>query len=234
MLLTPLLLVHICGAVIGILSGFAAMLLPKGRGLHAAAGTVFFVSMLTMSASAAFIATFLRPVHINVVVSLLTIYLVVTARRALRNRATAFDAFDTGAMIYVFALALLAYAFGLGAGAGREVVRIPAPAYFIFGTVALLCALTDLRFLRSGGLVGPRRLVRHLWRMGLALLIATLSLYPGQAKLFPPAWRETKLLIVPHLLLFGSMIVYALRMRRKRGQLNAAGREARGVQPLAA
>jgi len=50
--LTPLLLVHICGAVVGLLSGYLAMLVRKGSGLHEAAGRVYVVSMLTMSGPA--------------------------------------------------------------------------------------------------------------------------------------------------------------------------------------
>ena len=42
---TTLSMIHICGAVVGLLSGFMAMTFRKGSGLHGAAGSVFFVSM---------------------------------------------------------------------------------------------------------------------------------------------------------------------------------------------
>ena len=48
-----LLLLHVCGAVVGLLSGFAAMLVRKGSNWHGATGTVFFGSMLIMSSTAA-------------------------------------------------------------------------------------------------------------------------------------------------------------------------------------
>ena len=40
MLNQTLLLAHICSAVVGLLSGFLAVVLRKGSGLHRAAGTV--------------------------------------------------------------------------------------------------------------------------------------------------------------------------------------------------
>jgi len=50
---SALLTLHICGAIIGLLSGTAALIFRKGFRLHRAAGTVFFVSMLIRSASGA-------------------------------------------------------------------------------------------------------------------------------------------------------------------------------------
>src|SRR5688500_18597068 len=101
MLLTTLLLIHISGAVIGLLSGFLAMFLRKGSGPHGAAGTVFFVSMLGMSGTGAYIAIFLRPNALNVVVALLTFYLVSTSWRAAKNREGGTNRFDIGALLVI-------------------------------------------------------------------------------------------------------------------------------------
>jgi len=51
-----LLTIHIAGALVGLLSGWTALLLRKGSRRHGAAGTVFFVSMLTMCTSAVILA----------------------------------------------------------------------------------------------------------------------------------------------------------------------------------
>jgi hypothetical protein len=67
-----------------------------------------------------------------------------------------------------------------------------------------------------GLVAGALRLRRHLWRMSLALLIATLSLYPGQARLFPDWIRQSSLVFAPHLLLVGSMLFWMLRIRARR------------------
>src|SRR5687768_13655096 len=213
MVLNTFLLIHISGAVVGLLSGFLAMFLRKGSGRHGAAGAVFFVSMLIMSASGAFIATVLRPLMLNAVVSFLTFYLVATAWRAAKNRAGVTNSFDRGAMLFVLAVGVAGLVGGLQGlnSAKGTMLRALAPPCFIFGIIALLCAATDFRMLRAGGFTGPMRVRRHLWRMCLALLIATLSFYPGQAKLFSRALRDTNLLVVPHVFLIGAMVFWMYR-----------------------
>lgn len=227
MMPTALLLIHVCGAVVGLLSGFLAMILPKGTDLHRVAGTFFFVSMLGMSSSAAFLAAFVRTNMLNVTVGLLTFYLVATAWWAARHGHGSTGRFDQGALLFVLIVATLGFSFGLQAAASPTGTKngMPAPIYFVFGTVALLCAVSDVRMLIRGDLRGGRRLARHLWRMCLALLIASLSLYPGQAQLFPETVRQTNLLFVPHIMLFGSMILWRLRVssvRRARDQMPVA------------
>jgi len=212
-------LVHVCAATVGLLSGYMSMLLRKGSNLHRATGSVFVVSMLAMSSSAAYIAAFMRPNRLNVVVGLLTFYLVATAWWAARRRDGRRGAFDLSALIFIAAVALMGIAAGLEAAGSPEGTKdqMPAFIYFIFGSIALLCAITDVRLLLRGGFLGVRRMARHLWRMSLALLIATFSLYPGQARLFSPELRESKILILPHLFLIASMVFWMIRVRRRRG-----------------
>ena len=223
--LSPMLLLHISGAVVGLLSGFFSMVMRKGSGLHRAAGQIFFGSMVLMSTTAAYVALFERPNKLNMVVGLLTCYLVVTAWRAGRRREGATGRADVVALLYIGMVTTTAYTYGFVAASSPTGTKdqMPAGIYFVFGTVSLLCTVTDIRMLRRGTLAGAHRLVRHLWRMCLALLIATVSFYPGQAKLFPAWLRETNLLMVPHVLLIGTMIFYAIRVRRtrKRAQKNA-------------
>ena len=85
-MLMPLVLLHIASAAVGLLSGFMAMAFRKGSGLHGAAGSVFFVSMLSMSGLGAFMAAFLKPNNGNVLGGLLTFYLVATGWVAARRR----------------------------------------------------------------------------------------------------------------------------------------------------
>lgn len=219
MSMSPLLLIHICAAVVGLLSGFLTMAFRKGSGLHGAAGNVFFVSMLIMSASAAYLAAFRKPNMMNVVVGLLTFYLVATAWWAAKRRDGGASPFDFGALLFVLAVGVAGVGFGFEAANSPKGTKdgMPAAAYFIFGSVALLCASSDLRMFVRGGVSGSNRIARHLWRMSLALLIATLSFFPGQARQLPEWLRENNFLYVPHLLLIGSMVFWMYRVRfRKR------------------
>jgi uncharacterized membrane protein len=214
-----LLMAHVAGATVALLAGFLAMLLRKGSGLHGAAGALFAVSMTVMSASAAYIAAFLRPNMINVVAGSLSLYLVATSWRAARDRNGRAGGFERAALLWVVATGAASIAFGFEAVASPSGTKdgMPAAIYFIFGTVALLHAVADARMLARGGVAGPQRIARHLRRMCLALLIASLSLYPGQARLFPHWLRATNLLFVPHILLAGSAALWMARMSRRGG-----------------
>jgi uncharacterized membrane protein len=221
MLYKFLLLVHICSMTAGLLAGFMAMALRKGSGLHAAAGNVFAVSMLTTASSAVFIAVFLHPIRINVIAGLLLFYLVATGWRAAKQRAGGTGAFDTGALLFIAGVGLLGVASAVQATLDPTGMKdkVPAFGYLIFTAVALLFAVADVRNLIRGGATGAVRVGRHLWRMSLALLFTTFSLYPGQAKLFSKAMRATNLLYVPHLVLAGAIVFWLVRIgRRKRAQ----------------
>ncbi|HEY0159735.1 MAG TPA: hypothetical protein VGF28_20790 [Thermoanaerobaculia bacterium] len=217
-MLWPLLLIHICSATVGLLSGFMAMGTRKGSSWHGASGTVFFVSMLIMSSSAAYIAAFLKVNAVNMCVGLLTFYLVATAWWTARRREGGTTFFDYAALLYILMVTSALWSFGFeaaGSPRGRK-DGMPAFLFFIFGTIALLCAVNDLRMIVRRGLTGPRRIARHLWRMSTALLITTLSFYPGQAKLFPQWLRETPLVFLPHIFLLVMLIYSAVRVRRSR------------------
>jgi hypothetical protein len=168
--------------------------------------------MLAMSTSSAYIAAFLHPISINVVAATLTIYLVTTSWWAARHRQGGTGAFDVAALLWILAVAAGSYKVAI-AGPRHGIL---APGYFVFGTIALLLAATDVRNLRRGGAIGTRRIARHLWRMSLALLLATVSLYPGQARLFPMWIRQTSLPFIPHVLVIGTMVFYAVRYRTRK------------------
>ena len=210
-------LLHICAATVGLLSGYLAMLLRKGTSVHRVTGSIFVVSMLTMSASAAYLAAFVSPNRLNVVAALLTFYLVATAWWTARRRDGGRSSLDLAGLLLVTAVAVMGLTFG------RE-------ARF-FGIVASLFVISDVRMLVRGGVSGPRRIARHLWRMCLALLIATLSLYPGQAKLFSQPVRETGLLFVPHVFLVAAMIFWMVRVRKRRTAPRTEGSQMH-VSPL--
>lgn len=227
MVYSILVFVHVCAAVTGLLSGYLSMAFRKGSGLHRAAGAIFVLAMIAMSSSAVYISAFLRPVAINVVAGLLTFYLVTTGWWAGRRREESGRRFDLAALLLAIAIGAGALSFGFEAAGSANGSKdgIPAAVYFIFGATALLCGGSDFRSLVRGTLAGAQRLARHLWRMSLALLIASLSFYPGQGRLFPKAIRDTNLLYIPHVLLAGAMLLWLVRVRaRKRARKEMAAR----------
>lgn len=215
MISSLLLMVHVMAAVVSLIAGALAMLFRKGGGRHGAAGTAFAVSMLAMASTAAYIAAFVHPIAINVVVGLLTLYLVATGWRAAKNRDGRMGRFDRAAMIWAGLTGILGVSFGVRMLAFGRANPHDAPAvmYFVFGGVALLFSLSDVRTLARGSVTGMARIRRHLWRMGLALLIATASLYPGRPQVFSKALRDSNLLYIPLVLLIGALAFWLVRMR---------------------
>jgi hypothetical protein len=220
MLLQALRLLHVCSATVALLSGFMAMAFRKGSGLHGAAGTVFFVSLLSASGAGAYIAAFLHPNNANLMGSVLSFYLVATAWVAAKRRDGKPGVFDLGALLFALALGAAGATWGLEAARSQTGSKdgYAAAFYFVFGSIALLFAAADVRMVVRGGVFGAKRIARHLWRMCMALLFALASFYPGQAtRLFPKWLRATNLPYVPHVLLIGAMLFWLYRVSvRKR------------------
>ena len=231
MLTTFLLTLHVCSATVGLVSGFLAMVLRKGSGLHGAAGTVFFVSMLCASGAGGILAGFIHPNHGNVMGSTLTFYLVATAWVAAKRREGKPGLFDWAALLFGLGVAAAGATWGFAAAASPTGSKdgYAAGFYFVFGSIVLLFAVSDLRMIVRGGVFGPKRIARHLMRMCMALLFALLSFYPGQGTRFLPAWlRATNLPYVPHVLVAGAMFFWlyrvAVRKRVPRGGATGVGR----------
>jgi uncharacterized membrane protein len=225
-MLMPLILLHVSSAAVALLSGFMAMAFRKGSGLHGAAGTVFFVSLLSASGAGALLAGFLHPNKANLMGSTLTFYLVATAWVAARRRDGKRGIFDAGALLFVLAVGSAGMIWGFQAVSGPTGSKdgYPAPFFFVFGSIALLFATSDVRMLVRGGVFGAKRIARHLWRMCLALLFALLSFYPGQhGKFFSKSLRETNLLYVPHVLVIGAMLFWLYRVSIRKLKLETQG-----------
>lgn len=207
-------LVHIIAGSVGLVAGAVALSTHKGASLHRQSGMIFVYTMLVMSASGALIAA-LNQGRISVVAGLLTFYLVSTALLTVRRPAPSFHWLDAGAALIGLAAALLGISAGLAGlqSPTGEVDGLPGMMGSLFGTVALLALLGDLRLLFGWRMQGKLRLVRHLWRMCLALWIATASFFLGQADEFPEALRNPALLSLPVLLVLLLLLYWTVRVR---------------------
>lgn len=212
---------HIAGGTVGILAGTAALAMPKGRPAHRIVGNVFFVSMLIMATIGAVVSPFLpKPDWVNVVAGVFTFYLVATAWMTVK-RNQGVGGLEIAAFVVVAIVALCGIAVGVfGAKYADLLGNGPYFAALVFGVIATLAAVGDLRMIRRGGIFGRPRVSRHLWRMCLALFIATGSLFGGQPQVFPESWRGTGILALPVLAVLIAMIFWMLRVRfAKRWQL---------------
>lgn len=212
---SPLLILHICGAIVGLLSGSAALSFRKGSRLHRAAGNVFFISMLIMSASGAYIAAFVKPNMGNVFGGVLTFYLVATGWLTVIRKEGQTGRIEFGLLLIALAQGTGGLLYGWEAATSATGLKegYPPAPFLVFGAVGLLSAAGDVRTLIRGGVSGPKRLVRHLWRMCVALLIAAFSFFLGKQDHFPQAIRGSPLLYVPMILITVVMIYWLIRVR---------------------
>jgi hypothetical protein len=117
---------------------------------------------------------------VNIIVGLLTCYLAGTAWSTVPRQEGEPGISEFGAMLVAWADGAAAVICGFQlANTGTPFQEgMPAAPYFIFGSLALLAGAMDVRMLLRGGVSGAKRILRHVWRMCLALLIATLFLFP--------------------------------------------------------
>jgi uncharacterized membrane protein len=205
--------VHIAAGLTAIVSGAVALYALKGARLHRTSGMIFVYSMYVMAALGALLSA-LRGQRLNLLMGVLSIYLVTTALLTVRSRAQRVKWIDAVAMLV--ALTVGAWELSLGFAAlnsptGR-IGGMPATPAFIFGSLALLAGLGDVRMLLVGGLRGPQRIARHLWRMCFAMFIATGSLFLGQARVFPPGLRIMPLRVAPVVLVVLLMLYWLGRV----------------------
>jgi hypothetical protein len=218
--MSPLLIVHIGAGSLGILSGYAAVFVRKGERLHRLYGTVFFLSMLTVSTLAVYLALFVPPTHsggappsASVSVGLLTFYLAATAWMTVKRKAGGIGLFEKGALIAVLGIAAALLIFGWRAA------RIPAAQpgsyvpYFVFASFAAFAAAADLKVVLRGGISGAPRIARHLWRMCFALFFAAAFFFLGQQGAMPRFMRGSPMLFVPALAPLVLMLFWLCRVR---------------------
>jgi uncharacterized membrane protein len=213
MLYSPLLPVHITAGIVGILSGTAAMSFRKGSPQHALAGKVFVAAMLTLGASAVYLAIMKNQVG-NILGGTFAFYLVTTAWSTARRGEGETGIFDWVAMLIPLLVGSGLWILGLEVvyGHAKQAKGVPVGMNFFMGSVMLLAAAGDIRMLARGGVFGNKRIVRHLWRMCFGLFVATGSFFLGQQQVFPAWLRGSPVVFIPALLPLALLVFWLLRV----------------------
>src|SRR5260370_14213771 len=144
------------------------MYFRKGPRRHMLAGKVFVASMLTMAAVATYLAI-VRNQQSNIGGGILTFYLIGTAWLTARRKDRETSRFDWVVLLIPLALGILTWMNGIKvvrSGASSQ-DGVPVGMTFFMGSVMLLESAGDGRMLLRGGLLGAKRIARHLWRMCL-------------------------------------------------------------------
>jgi len=208
--------VHVGCGTVGLVSGTVAAFAQKGERLHRTAGTTFFVSMLAMATFAAWLAITIPGQMSNLLGAILTFYLVATGWLTVRRKQR------TVGRAEKFALAaILCICVGLGglsiaaaAGAVPGVKGQLLFATYMVTAIAAVAAIGDARLVLQGGIAGPARVARHLWRMLTALFLSFGSGFGnGLARLLPGPFHIPPLFLAPMLLPLGLLIFWMIRVR---------------------
>lgn len=209
-----ILFIHICSGALGLLSGTIALFSRKGFPVHRKSGYIFFLAMLVMSSTGAFVA-FIRDRPDSTIAGILTFYLVSTAWMAVRRQAGQIGSFEKLAPIVASLTAIYAIIIGIAA-ADTETGAIrgfPPTFYFVQAGLAAFMIVLDINVIVRGGLSGAPRIARHLWRMGFAMFIAAASIFLGNPQVFPEPVRRIELLAAPVIIIVVATILWLLRVQ---------------------
>ena len=211
--MSPLLVLHISGGTVGLLSGAAAMSFRKGSRPHGVAGNVFFISMLTASAAGTYLG-FRNSEMDNVFGGVLVLYLLATAWVTARRRDSETGIFDWVGFLVALAVGVVSVTYAVEAGNSPTGTKdgLPASGYWFPISLALISAAGDARLLLRGGLSGAQRIARHLWRMCFALFIASASIFLARPQLFPALLSKTHVLLLLGILPLILMVFWLVRV----------------------
>jgi uncharacterized membrane protein len=202
---------HILAGMLALGFGYVALYAAKGAPLHRKSGILFVYAMVTMSVSGALMDVLnTAKLSVNVVAGLLTFYFVTTALLTVRRRFQEVSWIDGAAVVLALTVS------GLAFKAGLELLsrgRPEAAPCFIFGVVGLLAAAGDIRMMREGGVQGPRRIARHLWRMCFAMWVAAASFFWGPPDRVPEVIRIPALQAIAVLVPIVAMLYWLWRVR---------------------
>ncbi|HEX5716622.1 MAG TPA: hypothetical protein VF179_10715 [Thermoanaerobaculia bacterium] len=211
-----LLPIHIAAGGLALVLGAVALLVKKGGTIHRRSGLLFVYAMLVMGISASILG--------NWGAGLISAYFVGTALTTVRPVSPWTRRINAAALTLVVGLALATIVGGVKAfnsphlSPGGVPFRTIGVMSFFLATVMILAAAGDVRILRSGMPRGGPRLARHLWRMCFALFIAAGSFFSIRervARILPEPFTSGPMRLLPILLIFGAMLYWLWRVRRR-------------------
>ncbi|HEX3700471.1 MAG TPA: hypothetical protein VHV27_07340 [Phenylobacterium sp.] len=223
---------HIGGASAALAAGSISLAARKGGRLHRLSGDVFFASMLVMSSIGAVVAPFLPDIGSSLG-GVFAFYMTLTAWSVVRRPPGQVGRLEWGGMFMALAALVGCLAIGwIGQHSPGGLINGAAPFEigYVFAGLAAFAAALDYRVIRQGGLAGPARVRRHLWRMCLALAMAWGS-FAGQPKAQPAFLHGSPVLALPALIVLAAMAYWLIRLRSRR---RARPQPPRGAEPALA
>src|SRR5690349_11055920 len=126
-----MLVLHISGGTLALLTGAAAMVFRKGSRPHRVAGKVFVISMLCMACGAVYVAIGKHDTG-NTIGGIMTFYFVTTAWLTARRREGGTGIFDWFALAFALAFAAFMLTSGVKVVSGLTKAKDGVPVGMIF------------------------------------------------------------------------------------------------------
>ncbi|KGJ94168.1 DUF2306 domain-containing protein [Colwellia psychrerythraea] len=204
-----MLIFHIIAGILVLIFGSMALIASKGLRLHKLAGNIFFISMVVLSLTTIYLEIQFDDFPIMGIFSL---YFASTSWLTVKRQARTTGAFEVCAFLCIAMMSITFYKWGWDIVYNGKVLEgtLPLAMYFILGSFAAFAAILDLNMILRGGLVGAHRIARHLWRMCIALLLATMSFLSQD--IFPEFIQNTGLLWSPIILLLLIIFFWLCRL----------------------
>lgn len=204
---------HILTGSVALVSGTLSFAVMKGGNLHKKFGLTFVLSMIVMAASGALLA-FISKEKLNMVAGLVTFYLVTTAFLTVHPPKKHARIVHSVLMVLGFVIGIYAIYIGLSLlHNGKDSIDgQPVQVIMVFGSISLLAAIADIRLITKGRLSRKSQLVRHVWRIGFTMFIATASFFLGQSQVIPEAIRYGVALTAPVLLVLCLTSYWVIRL----------------------
>ncbi|MEP6872570.1 MAG: hypothetical protein ABI939_12080 [Anaerolineaceae bacterium] len=213
-----ILFLHIAGGAVALVSGAFALFTRKGGHIHTIAGLSFCVSIAVMASIGAATSPFLpTPERANVIAGILTLYLVWSGWAAVRSKHIVAGRLKIAGLFVALTTVATGVLWAVQASHSPTgtLDKTPPQAFYVFIIIGTFATIGDLRLIVKGRLSGAPRLTRHLWRMCVALLIASGSFFLGQQRVMPVWMRGSPLLFVPTLTPLLVLIYWLVRIRFK-------------------
>jgi uncharacterized membrane protein len=215
-LFTPLLIIHIAGGAIGLLTGLINIARRKGDRFHRQVGKIFTYNMLANAFSAIGLAL-LHPNSFLFIVGIFTLYMVGTGNRCLRLKklrpddSTAvnqqapkpIDWILTGGMLIAGLIFVFRGIQLLVAGNTFGIV------YTVFGGLGLFFVKTDFTNYRGQAAFKNYWVLVHLQRMTGSYIAATTAFLVVNASYFPEQIPSAVYWLLPTLVLTPLIIVWS-------------------------
>ncbi len=144
----------------------------------------------------------------------IALYMICTSQWTVKNQSGKIGYIDFGLLLFALFLVSIAALFAWQAANSETGLKgvYPPFAFYIFGGIVALGAILDAKVIYQKGIKGKFRIVRHLWRMCFAFLLACISFFIGQPQIWPEAIQQMNILPAPVIVVFFLLIVWVIRV----------------------